>query len=182
MAMAAKRDPKMATQKSTAANSQSKNRSALPAHTDYPSPNLMFTGSVVRTSRVWRSLIDEYLRRIGQSASRLEVMATIYYSPPETTQIQVAKRIGIEGPTLTRTLDLLEAEGLVERLPDPSDRRNKHLRLTKDGLDALNDMFLVTTKLRDRLLQGIPEKELQKANELFAMLQERLESGLPDED
>ncbi len=168
--------------KSSAASAEKKKsasrRNALPPREGYPQPELRFTISIVRTGRVWRSIVDEQLRQIGHSASRMEVMATIFYSPPYTTQIQIAKRVGIEGPTLTRTLDMLEADGLVERLPDPADRRNKHLRLTEDGVDALNDIFEITQKIRTRLLEGIPAEDLDKANKLLLLLQERLDAGL----
>ncbi len=160
-------------------NNNAARQNALPSREDYPTRDLRLTMSIVRTGRVWRSIVDEHLRQIGQSASRMEVMATIYYSPPYTTQIQIAKRIGIEGPTLTRTLDMLEADGLVERLPDPSDRRNKHLRVTEDGVAALNDIMAIADKLRDRLLAGIPPEETEIANKLLALMQGRLDEGLP---
>lgn len=111
----------------------------------------------------------------------MEVLATILSSPSSTTQIQIAKRIGIEGPTLTRTLDLLEADGLVERLSDPSDRRNKHLRLTAEGIDVLDEILAITSELRSRLLQDIPGGDIGKTNKLLELIQNRLETGLPPE-
>ncbi len=158
-----------------------KKRNAPPSQKDYSSPELRLTISIVRTGRIWRSLLDEHLRKIGQSASRMEVLATILSSPSSTTQIQIAKRIGIEGPTLTRTLDLLEADGLVERLSDPSDRRNKHLRLTAEGIDVLDEILTITSELRSRLLQDIPGGDIGKTNKLLELIQNRLETGLPPE-
>ncbi len=128
--------------------------------------------------RRWRSLIDEHLRDKGHSASRMEAMASIAYSPAATTQIQVAKRIGIEGPTLTRTLDMLEADGLVERLADPKDRRNKHMRLTKAGYEALAEMFEITQRLRKHLLHGIPGSEIAATDRFLELLVDRIESGM----
>ncbi|MFC2950493.1 MarR family winged helix-turn-helix transcriptional regulator [Marinicaulis aureus] len=156
-------------------------RNAPPSQPDYSSPELRLTISIVRTGRIWRSLLDEHLRKIGQSASRMEAMATILSSPPSTTQIQIAKRIGIEGPTLTRTLDMLEADGLVERLADPSDRRNKHLRLTAEGINILDEIMTITSELRSRLLQDIPAGDIDKTSKLLELIQDRLESGLPPE-
>ncbi|PQA89544.1 hypothetical protein CW354_01340 [Marinicaulis flavus] len=151
----------------------------MPSRKDFPHPDLRLTISIVRTGRIWRSIVDEHLRQLGHSASRMEVMATIYFSPPFTTQIQIAKRVGIEGPTLTRTLDMLEADGLVERLPDPSDRRNKHLRVTEKGVDALNDIMEIAEKLRARLLADMSAEDVNVANKLLSLMQERLDEGLP---
>ncbi len=152
--------------------------SILPARETYPNPELSLTIRIVMAGRRWRSLIDEHLRDKGHSASRMEAMASIAYSPAATTQIQVAKRIGIEGPTLTRTLDMLEADGLVERLADPKDRRNKHMRLTPAGCEALAEMFEITQCLRKHLLHGIPSSEIGATDRFLELLVDRIESGM----
>ena len=150
----------------------------LPERDTYPDPEMRLTIRIVMAGRRWRSLIDEHLRDRGHSASRMEAMASIAYSAVGTTQIQVAKRIGIEGPTLTRTLDMLEADGLVERLADPKDRRNKHMRLTQAGYEALADMFQVTQRLRKHLLSGIPGSEIAANSAFLELLIDRIESGM----
>jgi len=150
---------------------------SLPAQDNYPPPDLGLTIAIVVLSRRWRSLIDEKMREIGQSASRMEALAAIAYSPAGTTQIQIAKRIGIEGPTLTRTLDMLEADGLVERLADPNDRRNKHMKLTPAGFDALVECFAIAGRFRDRLLADLPRTEIKRSLDLLRQLITRIDSG-----
>ena len=95
--------------------------------------DIRLTVNLVIVARRWRSLLDERLRAIGQSAARMEAMGAIINSPSLSAQVDIAKRLRIEGPTMTRMLDTLEADGLVERLPDPADRRTKQLRLTAEG-------------------------------------------------
>ncbi len=150
----------------------------LPSRVSYPLPPLALTMSIVLVGRRWRALIDERLRELGHSASRMEAMTAIAYAPPETTQIQIAKRVGIEGPTLTRTLDMLEADGLVERLADPSDRRNKHMKLTAAGYRALGEMLDATDKLRGRLLEDIPAEDIRGHLGFLSLLLERIGGGL----
>src|SRR5229473_6993448 len=56
------------------------------------------------------------------------------------TQLDLARAVGIEGPTLTRHLDALERARLVERRRDPGDRRAVRVELTPAGerlFDAL---------------------------------------------
>ncbi len=155
---------------------------SCPTRDDYPYPELSLTIRIVMAGRCWRSLIDEHLRDKGHSASRMEAMASIAYSAPGTTQIQIAKRIGIEGPTLTRTLDMLEADGMVERLPDPKDRRNKHMRLTRTGYVALAEMFEITQRLRRHLLEGVSESEIAATDRFLDVLVGRIESGTCEPD
>lgn len=150
----------------------------LPERDTYPDPEMSLTIRIVMAARRWRALIDEHLRERGHSASRMEAMASIAYSAAGATQIQVAKRIGIEGPTLTRTLDMLEADGLVERLADPKDRRNKHMRLTQAGYEALADMFKITQRLRKHLVNGISESEIAANSRFLELLIDRIESGM----
>jgi MarR family transcriptional regulator for hemolysin len=80
---------------------------------------------------------------------------------------------------MTRMLDTLEADGLVERLPDPSDRRTKQLRLTDEGERVLEEIFTIADELRDRLLDGLPADKIDELNAFLGLLSERLDAGLP---
>ncbi len=142
-------------------------------------PDISFTVRLVLAARRWRSLLDERLRLAGQSAARMEALAAIINSPGRPSQVDIAKRLRIEGPTMTRMLDTLEADGLVERLPDPADRRSKQLRVTGQGERALEEIFAVVDELRDRLVEGIPAERIDDLNEFFGMLMARLDAGLP---
>jgi MarR family transcriptional regulator for hemolysin len=135
---------------------------------------LRLTIQMVLIARRWRSLLDDHLRPLGQSAARMEAMATIAYAPPSTPQIEIAKSIGIEGATLTRMLDSLEGDGLVERLPDPSDRRTKHIRLTDAGEAALEEILDVADELREWLLDDVSGQDIDEANAFLGRLLARL--------
>jgi len=77
-------------------------------------------------------------------------------------------------------LDSLEADGLVERLADPADRRTKHLRLTDAGKAALAEINAIAENLRFRLLAEIDAATIDQANGFLAMLLVRFDEGLPD--
>jgi len=139
---------------------------------------IRLTVQLVLAARRWRSLLDERLRVIGQSSARMEALAAIINSPPLSAQVDIAKRLKIEGPTMTRMLDTLESDGLVERLPDPADRRSKLLRLTPQGERVLEDIFEIADELRDRLLDGVPSEKAEELNDLLGMLIGRLDTGL----
>lgn len=145
-------------------------------------PEIRLTVNMVLTARRWRSLLDERLRPIEQSSARMEAMAAILNSPPLSPQVEIARRLRIEGPTLTRMLDVLEKDSLVERLPDPNDRRTNQLRLTDGGEGALAEIFAVTDAMRARLLDGFTDEQIQLINTLLEELLRRLDTGLPDPD
>lgn len=143
---------------------------------------IRLTINLVLSARRWRSLLDEHLRTIGQSAARMEALAAIMNSPSLSAQVDIAKRLRIEGPTMTRMLDTLEKDGLVQRLPDPTDRRTKQLRLTDEGEEVLERIFEIAETLRDRLLDGFSAEEIARQNAFFTKLQARLDAGLPGND
>ena len=141
--------------------------------------DIRLTINLVIVARRWRSLLDDRLRLVGQSSARMEALAAIINSPALSAQVGIAKRLRIEGPTMTRMLDTLEADGLVERLPDPTDRRTKQLRLTAEGERVLEEIFAIADEMRSRLLDGMPADTVDELNGFLCLLTERLDAGLP---
>ena len=72
---------------------------------------IRFTVQLVLVARRWRALLDEKLRPIDQSSARMEAMSAIMNSPGPNSQIDIAKRLRIEGPTMTRMIDALSRDG-----------------------------------------------------------------------
>ncbi|MBO9601943.1 MAG: MarR family transcriptional regulator [Novosphingobium sp.] len=139
---------------------------------------IRLTVALVLAGRRWRSALDEALRPLNQSAARMEALAAIINSPPMSAQVDIAKRLRIEGPTLTRMLDALEADGLVQRLPDPADRRTKQLKVTAKGEDALKEMFDIADEMRIKLFEGYTDEQLAMLNELSWGIVNKLDEGL----
>ncbi|MCW2336545.1 MarR family transcriptional regulator for hemolysin [Sphingobium sp. B2D3A] len=123
-----------------------------------------FTYRMILVARRYRAMLDERLRPLGYGSARMEALSTIARSPEPSAQIAIAKRIGIEGPTLTRMLDTLEADGLVVRLQDPSDRRTKLIQLTPAGQEALDEIMAVAHAFRASVLEGLSDKEIDQVN------------------
>ena len=123
-------------------------------------------------------MLDDKLRVIGASAARMEALSTIDRAPWLSAQVEIANRMGIEKPTLTRMLDMLEGEGLVERLPDPWDRRAKLIRLTAKGEETLDAASEVATALRLQVLDEFTEEELVDFNNYTERLLARFDRGI----
>lgn len=66
---------------------------------------------LARLVRVWRALIDHRLKPLELTQTHWVTLHNINRLPPEQSQIQLAKAIGIEQPSLVRTLDQLEEKG-----------------------------------------------------------------------
>ena len=96
----------------------------------------------------------------GLTEARWLALLAISRGGEGMTQKDLAGRLLIEGPTLVRTLDWLEGEGLVERRESPHDRRAKTLHLTAKARPLIHRIEAAATGVRAEILAGIPEAEL----------------------
>jgi MarR family transcriptional regulator, organic hydroperoxide resistance regulator len=67
----------------------------------------------------------------------IQVSALIYLSRCNrysNTPLAVTEYLGLTKGTVSQSLKALEAKGLIEKSPDPRDRRSVHLRLTEAAL------------------------------------------------
>ena len=81
--------------------------------------------------------------------------------------------MGIEGPSLVRLIDLLQAEGLLERREDPTDRRAKMLHLTALGEKRADDINRVLRRVRSHLLKDISAEDLAVTFEALQKIEQR---------
>ncbi|MEN7538314.1 MarR family winged helix-turn-helix transcriptional regulator [Aurantiacibacter flavus] len=131
--------------------------------------------------RGFRSKVDEELRKIGQSAARMETLAAILNMQGDKSQSDVARRLRIEGATVTRMIDILSKEGLVERAPDPRDRRVNLLSLTPAGVDTVERIFTIYDRVRGHLLEGMSAEQIDEMTALIETMIGRLDLPYGDE-
>src|SRR6266436_9421401 len=82
-------------------------------------------------SRAVTQLYDDILRPSGLRVTQFSILATIARSG-EANLRQLEAALAIDQTTLTRSLNLLERDRLIERVPHP-DGRIKAMRLTRSG-------------------------------------------------
>jgi DNA-binding MarR family transcriptional regulator len=86
------------------------------------------------------------------------VLATIGSGEP-STQLALAQHLGVDRTMMTYLLDDLEAAGLVERRPDPADRRARRATLTEAGAARLGQLRCALHRAEDALLEPLPPGE-----------------------
>ena len=120
-------------------------------------------------------MLEEELRAEGLTRALWEALFAIVLSGGDSTQKSLAKRLRIEGATLVRLLDRLEADGLIERVQGIEDRRSKTIAPTKAGLALVRRLIKRTDAMRAQFLAGWSEADLEDG---IAMLS-RLTAPLP---
>lgn len=129
---------------------------------------------VTRVGRLWRRRVDHALAKHGLSqATALPLRILIFHGKP-LRQGVLADELDIEGPSIVRLIDLLEAEGLVERREDPTDRRAKMLSLTPAGETMARQVEQIVGRLRNEILRGIPNDQLVTAFEVLRTIERKV--------
>ena len=96
---------------------------------------MLATNRLVET-RTRRLLQDRY----ATTLPRFDLMAQLERAPKGLKMGELGKRMMVTGGNITGITDLLEKEGLVERVADPNDRRAWLVRLTAAGRRAFSAM------------------------------------------
>jgi DNA-binding MarR family transcriptional regulator len=75
------------------------------------------------------------------------------------SQQALAQRLGVDRTVMTYLLDDLEATGLIERRPDPADRRARRIVATPHGHDTLARLDQRLGAAEEQLLSGLDTGE-----------------------
>ncbi|WP_029685846.1 transcriptional regulator SlyA [Tatumella saanichensis] len=129
---------------------------------------------LARLVRTWRAVIDNRLKPLGLTQTLWVTLHNISQLPPEQSQIQLAKAIGVEQPSLVRTLDQLEKKGLISRTPCAEDRRAKRITLTDKATPVIQELEGVINRSREDILQGLSDTEINTMISLISRLEKNI--------
>lgn len=78
------------------------------------------------------------------------------------SQARLAELAEVDPMTMVRILDRMEAEGLLERRPDPSDRRARCLYLTAKAKPILGEIWRLSDEIRAEIFAGVSQAERER--------------------
>lgn len=127
-----------------------------------------FSRLLIIAARRWSGYIDEAIReKTGQPRARWQTLAALAFSEGPVATIELAERMAVQWPSLIRTLDGLEADGLIERRINPADKRSRRVTITDKGLGVFREVKAVLDPTRAALLEGFSDAELNAAESLL---------------
>jgi DNA-binding MarR family transcriptional regulator len=143
----------------------------------------------------WRSFLRTHahlLRRLGQDLqthhkiglASYDVLVQLAEAPGNRLRMsELAEAVLLSRSGLTRLVDRLQREGLVERQPDPGDARGLFTVLTTEGRNALRDAAVVhLAGVSELVLERLTDDELRQLQDLMTKLDlEPPEAELPDD-
>lgn len=124
-----------------------------------------------RLPRLWRAIIDERLAPLGLTQTRWVTLYHLWRLGDGQPQCDLARAIGVEAPSLVRTLDQLSRQGLVERRPCDHDRRTKRVFLTPAAAPLLQRIDAVVREARGEMLGGLSELDVKTLAELLTRIE-----------
>lgn len=120
-----------------------------------------------RLPRLWRAILDERLAPLDLTQTRWVTLYHLWQMGDGQPQCDLARAIGVEAPSLVRTLDQLSDQGLIERRPCPNDRRTKRVYLTQRAMPLLERIVAIADQARAEILDGISPQEIDLLEDLL---------------
>jgi DNA-binding MarR family transcriptional regulator len=108
--------------------------------------------------RLLRRLADRKLKAIGFSSGHLPVINALAQGEP-MSQRALAETAAIEQPTMAATLARMERDGIVQRRPDPRDRRVALFSLTAETRAKIGALRQAVEEVNREALDSLPDDQ-----------------------
>ena len=115
------------------------------------------------TARLWRMSLNERLKPLGLSHAKWSAMLLMSRHKEGIIQHELATYLTIENSTLARLLNSLEADGWIQRVEHPHDKRAKIVQFTVEGAVRFEDSKMIIHALRSEILMGVNDEMLLKS-------------------
>ncbi|MEJ8836593.1 MarR family winged helix-turn-helix transcriptional regulator [Ramlibacter sp. AN1133] len=117
--------------------------------------------------------VDEALEPQGLTHAQWVPLLKLHMGDASTVA-ELARECQLDAGAMTRTLDRLEAKGLLGRVRSSEDRRVVNLELTDEGREAARHIPKVLCKVQNAFLKGLKVEEWEQ---LKALLNRILANG-----
>ena len=124
-------------------------------------------------ARLLRTYADYKAAQFGITRAQWAVLVRMERSEG-LNQTELADMLDLQPITLTRLLDKLSDSGLIERRPDPGDRRAKRLFLTPAARPLLKRLAELGEETMTSTLAGIDPESIAKMVSQLARVKENL--------
>src|SRR5579872_715726 len=116
-------------------------------------------------------LQDRWAEKHGLSEGRLGILFRLYRGGA-TALGDLAQDFHTSPRNVTGLVDHLERDGLVERVPDPDDRRSVRARLTPDGTARIEAIWKEGLQRQSKVVEGLTKEDLAQLRHLCLTLVE----------
>ncbi|MFC5286258.1 MarR family winged helix-turn-helix transcriptional regulator [Actinokineospora guangxiensis] len=124
--------------------------------------------SIMRVQQIVQSAVDSALKPHGLTFARYEALVLLTFARQGSLPMRVmGERLQLHPTSVTNIVDRLEGDGLVRRLPHPTDRRTTLAEITEAGRERRAAATEAVTGI-DFGLQGLTERQTEQLTDLLA--------------
>lgn len=113
--------------------------------------------------RLFQNAVDKWA---GLNTTDMECLRLLFLKGTATPS-ELARHTGLTSGATTAMLDRLEKAGLIERRPNPTDRRGNMIAPAKLAVEKAASWFESARKAQDELISGYSESELEIIADVF---------------
>ena len=133
--------------------------------------------NLMDVARMLRTYADQRARQFGISRAQWVVLMRLDRSEG-LKQSELAEILDLQPISLTRLLDRLAENGLIERRADPNDRRANRLYLTPAARPLLEQLAKLGTDMMETVLDGLDGKANERLLRDLALMKDNLRAAI----
>ncbi|WP_320198149.1 MarR family winged helix-turn-helix transcriptional regulator [Agrobacterium sp. rho-13.3] len=130
--------------------------------------------SITQAARSMRTVLSHNLATSGLYAGQDGVILALAQEGSMTPG-QIAQKLGVKAPTMTRTIGRMEAQGFVERSAGEGDGRLTMVKLTDAGLKSVEHINASIADCGARAVDGLSAKDVKTVVKLLRAIDANLQ-------
>lgn len=138
---------------------------------ELPSHPLKLIGQATRS---FARIVDGPLRELGFAIGQLPVLVALKQGKA-LPQAELARIARVEQPSMAQLLNRMERDGLVQRIPDPDDKRSRLISLTDSASRRMPRGKAIMDATCARALAGFSQKDLDQLTALMLRINANLD-------
>ena len=132
--------------------------------------------SVFQLVHMLKRHMHEHIEQLNLSITPMHLRVLKIINKKQTcTAIDIAQFMNRDKAQVTRLLNELIKQTLIEKVPNPEDKRSQRLLVTSDGLEILAQLATIDTKMNERMMKGISQKELEEFERITGLMTNNLQ-------
>ncbi len=124
-------------------------------------------GALLHAGAAVDAALERSLEPWGLSRAKMGALHHLAAAPGGLPLGQLAERLACVKSNVTQLVDRLEADGLVRRVPDPSDRRSVLAQVTPRGRERFEVAARAQERAEAAILDGLGEEERERLADLL---------------
>lgn len=134
---------------------------------------------IVRAGEAFVALANRALSGYQLSPAARQALAVLDGAGEPLSPTEIARRLIVTTASVTSLLDTLERRGLVERRPDPADRRRLLVAITPPAQAMVRQYVPEVVALQGAVMSGIGEEDRQQLIAILTRIREAIAAASP---